>query len=92
MSRFISFGEQFSQEARIFALTEHFERFDFWSDILQTHDTFGVPFDLIYLKIQEAFSIPLKSEQFVEFMKMVRYWHQNYETSQNTADRKRVNK
>ncbi len=43
----------------------------FWNEILEIHDTYGVPFDLIYVKLKDAgkFSFEWTSEAFSLFMK-----------------------
>jgi hypothetical protein len=72
------YGAQFSKKARLFGFVQSANGNDkFWYDILQTHDTYGVPFDLIYLKAKPRL-VDLSSAEFVEFMKMVRYSAETY--------------
>lgn len=83
------FGAQFSEEAREFGLDQFLKGLSHtWYQVLQTHDTDGLPFDLIYLKMKQQGwisyqnakkqMIELNAEQFVEFMKMVRYGAETY--------------
>lgn len=82
MAEFIPFGSQFSLEARAFGFQQYITgNGEFWHDVLQLHDTYGVPFDLIWLKIRQALGeslMPLTSEQFTEHMRMTRYGAENY--------------
>lgn len=85
MSEFIPFGAQFSENARIFGFTKYVNGGGtLLYDVLQIHDTYGLPFDLIYLKLSAetnhlSYQLPsgetkqLTSDEFSEVMEMVRY-------------------
>ena len=81
LSNFTLFGERFNLNARIFGLSEHLNgKNSFWYDVLQIHDTHGVPFDLIYQKLENNYAnLPISFDEFCEFMKMVRYGAEKHE-------------
>ena len=85
MPELIPFGAQFSENARTFGFFRHVEGSGrFLYDLLQVHDTHGVPFDLIYIKLAAetdflTYQVPnseprqLTCDEFGEVMQMIRY-------------------
>lgn len=66
------------EEYGLFCLTEIIYKkgaFEKWQSILHTHDTYGLPFDLIYLKLKESTNLipeEWNSENFTEFLNLFR--------------------
>jgi hypothetical protein len=88
LDKVVPFGEQFSMNARMFGFNEHLNKqSEFWYEILQTHDSYGVPFDLIYQKMKSEFGLPLSADEFEEFMKMVRYGAEMYGIGKQTKEK-----
>jgi len=78
------YTDNFSDNSKLFGLIENLNgRSNFWYNILQIHDTHGLPFDLIWLKLKEtgnltltrpdSTSVTLDDKEFIEFMEMTRY-------------------